>query len=287
DQLQAGGVVALEEAGAVGALGAADHGNRPVDDLRQQPGHHRDVVVGDVSLGGSSLRVDDAFGMRETHGISCSRAHRGTSRARRLQYRGVACAVQDAAAPGSVNHRCRSNAMNEYQNPAGASADQSSKDRSVKGELEAGKGKLAQFADTAAAAGKARLDSGLSEVAGQADTLARALEDTANRLKSDHQDSLAAYTTHIASSVNSLADRLRSSSVDELASDARRLAHSNPALFLAGSVAIGFGLTRFLKASSTGSHGMSRTDRYGSDYGDSRGGDGRRGRGGDEIGRAS
>ena len=161
--------------------------------------------------------------------------------------------------------------MNEYQNPAGASADQAIKDRSVKGELEAGKGKLAQFADTAAAAGKARLDSGLSEVAGQADTLARALEDTANRLKSDHQDSLAAYTTHIASSVNSLADRLRSSSVDELASDARRLAHSNPALFLAGSVAIGFGLTRFLKASSSGSSPMRRTDRYGSDYGDSRG----------------
>ena len=169
--------------------------------------------------------------------------------------------------------------MNQYQDPAGASADQGN--RSVKGELEAGKGKLAQIADTAAAAGKARLDSGLSEVAGQADTLARALGETAERLRGEHQDSLAAYTTHIASSVNALADRLRSSSVDELASDARRLAHSNPALFLAGSVAIGFGLTRFLKASSTGSHGMSRTDRYGSEYGDSRGGDGRRGRGGD------
>jgi hypothetical protein len=161
--------------------------------------------------------------------------------------------------------------MNEYQNPAGASADQTSTDRSVKGELEAGKGKLAQIADTAAAAGKAKLDSGLTEVAGQADTLARALGETADRLKSEHQDSLAAYTTHIASTVTSLADRLRSSSVDELASDARRLAHSNPTLFLAGSVALGFGLTRFLKASSGGASAMGRTDRYGSAYGDSRG----------------
>jgi hypothetical protein len=161
--------------------------------------------------------------------------------------------------------------MNEYQNPAGASADQHATDRSVKGELEASKGKLAQIADTAAAAGKARLDSGLSEVAGQADTLARALGETADRLKNEHQDSLASYTTHIASTVESLAERLRSSSVDELASDARRLAHSNPTLFLAGSVALGFGLTRFLKASSSGSSAMRRTDRYGSEYGDSRG----------------
>lgn len=161
--------------------------------------------------------------------------------------------------------------MNEYQNPAGASADQHTTDRTVKGELEAGKGKLAQIADTAAAAGKARLDSGLSEVAGQADTLARALGETADRLKSEHQDSLAAYTTHIASTVESLADRLRNSSVDELATDARRLAHSNPTLFLAGSVAIGFGLTRFLKASGSSASAMRRTDRYGSAYGDSRG----------------
>ena len=161
--------------------------------------------------------------------------------------------------------------MNEYQNPAGASADQNSTDRTVKAELEAGKGKLAQMADTATAAGKARLDSGLTEVAGQADTLARALGETADRLKSEHQDSLASYTTHIASTVTSLADRLRNSSVDELASDARRLAHSNPTLFLADSVALGFGLTRFLKASSSGSSSMRRTDRYGSEYGDSRG----------------
>ncbi len=160
--------------------------------------------------------------------------------------------------------------MNQYQNPAGASADQHTTDRSVKGELEAGKGKLAQIADTATAAGKARLDSGLSEVAGQADTLARALGETADRLKREQQDSLAEYTTHIASTVTSLADRLRNSSVDELASDARRLAHSNPTLFLAGSVALGFGLTRFLKASS-GSSSMRRADRYGSEYGDSRG----------------
>jgi hypothetical protein len=165
--------------------------------------------------------------------------------------------------------------MNQYHDPAGASADHTMKDRSVKSEVEAGKGKLAQLADSATAAGKARLDSGLVDAAGQADTLARALGDTADRLKADHQDSLASYATHMASSITSLADRLRLSSVDELAGDARRLAHDNPTLFLAGSVALGFGITRFLKASSSdsassgrGSGGRERS------YGDSRGGSG-------------
>lgn len=165
--------------------------------------------------------------------------------------------------------------MDPYRDPGGVSADHGMKARSVTGELEAGRGKLAQLADSAVAAGKARMDSGLVEAAGQADTLARALGDTADRLRGDNQDSLASYATHMASSITSLAERLRRSSVDELAGDARRLAHDNPALFLAGSVALGFGLTRFLKASSSG--GERRTDSHGSGYGDSRGvgGDGR------------
>lgn len=167
--------------------------------------------------------------------------------------------------------------MNQQQDTAGTSADSFSEDRSVKNELAASKGKMAELAETATAAGKAQLDSGIAQAAGQVDHIAKALDDAASRLKEDNQDGVAAYASHVASSITSLADRLRQSSVDELARDARQLARSNPALFLMGSVAVGFGLTRFLKASSRGaddssrsSSDLSHTDPFGSTYGDSR-----------------
>jgi hypothetical protein len=162
--------------------------------------------------------------------------------------------------------------MNQEKDTVGTSADSHSKDRSVKTEVGAGKGKLAEFAETAKSAGKAQLDSGLAQAASQVSQVAKALDETAGRLKQEHHETLAAYTSQVASSITSVADRLRNSSVDELAAEARQLARSNAALFLVGSVAIGFGLSRFLKASSRVSRngGQMRQDAYGSSYGDSR-----------------
>lgn len=162
--------------------------------------------------------------------------------------------------------------MNQKQDQAGTSAIDSTKDRSVRDEVAAGKGKLADLAQTATSAGKAQLDSGLVKAADQVETLAHAMDDAASRLKEGDQEGLASFATHIASSITTLADRLRDRSVDDLTRDARELAHKNPALFLAGSVAVGFGLTRFLKASSriSGVDGHQRQDQYGNAYGDSR-----------------
>lgn len=171
--------------------------------------------------------------------------------------------------------------MNQQQGTVGTSADLASKERSVKEELAAGKGKMAELAETATSAGKAQLDSGLTKAAGQVDHIAKALDDAAARLKDEHQDGLASYATQVATSITSLADRLRESSVDELASEARQLARANPAMFILGSIAVGFGLTRFLKASSRVSdlgaqthaeatHAETQRDMFGSTYGDSR-----------------
>jgi hypothetical protein len=46
-----------------------------------------------------------------------------------------------------------------------------------------------------------------------------------------------------------LAEHVGSKSLDELARDARDLAQRNPGLVIAGGLAIGFALTRFVKAS--------------------------------------
>lgn len=70
------------------------------------------------------------------------------------------------------------------------------------------------------------------------------------------------------------ADDLRGRNVDELVGDLNRMARNNPGLFIAGSIALGFGLTRFAKASGRraeqdydrpGQH----DERYSGAYGDS------------------
>jgi hypothetical protein len=162
--------------------------------------------------------------------------------------------------------------MNQEKNTAGSTSDTFSTDR-LKSEAAAGKGKLAELAESAASAGKAQLDSGLGQAAEQVEGVAKVIDETASRLRKENHEGLAAYASQVAGSIENVANRLRHSSVDELATEAKQLARSNPALFLLGSVVVGFGLTRFLKASSRISHdydGQARHDVYGSSYGDTR-----------------
>jgi hypothetical protein len=93
------------------------------------------------------------------------------------------------------------------------------------------------------------LESTKRTAADQIDSVAKALESARTRLEQE-QPTLAAYAGRISTGVSNLATRLREGSTEELLEDARRLARRNPALFLAGGVALGFSLARFLKASA-------------------------------------
>jgi hypothetical protein len=64
------------------------------------------------------------------------------------------------------------------------------------------------------------------------------------------QDSLAAYAGQIAANVGNLASRLRDGSFAAMLENTRLLARRNPVVFIAGGVALGFVLTRLLKASA-------------------------------------
>lgn len=75
--------------------------------------------------------------------------------------------------------------------------------------------------------------------------VAQALERAASQLG----EPLASYANRAAVGVGKFSTRLREGSIDDLLEDTRRLARRNPALFLAGGVAIGFALSRFIKAS--------------------------------------
>lgn len=96
--------------------------------------------------------------------------------------------------------------------------------------------------------GRQKVESTKRSAADQIDQVAQALSRAGEELN-QNQPTLANYATQFASSVSTLATRLRDGNMDELISDTRELARRNPGLFLLGGVALGFALSRFLKAS--------------------------------------
>ena len=96
---------------------------------------------------------------------------------------------------------------------------------------------------------ESRVEQGASGVKAAAD----AVEEAARSVREKHPDGMAAslsdYAIDAAHRVSEFAESLRGRSVDELAGDVRSMARNNPAVFLAGSVAVGFALARFLRAS--------------------------------------
>lgn len=98
--------------------------------------------------------------------------------------------------------------------------------------------------------GKAQLDSYRGTAADELEKVAQSVKAAAGELENQDSTGLSHYVSDMAQSMVDLADNLRGKSVDELVGEVNRLARNNPALFIAGSVALGFGLTRFARASS-------------------------------------
>lgn len=85
-------------------------------------------------------------------------------------------------------------------------------------------------------------------VADSLSSVARALESTARQLESEDQTGVAGYASSIASSIDRFSSSIRDRDLDSLRRDAEGFAKARPALFLGGCVALGFALSRFLKA---------------------------------------
>jgi hypothetical protein len=95
-----------------------------------------------------------------------------------------------------------------------------------------------------------KLTAGKQRVADEIDRLSEATAAAADAYRQQDGEGLAAYAHDLSDSMARFGQRLRERNVEDLARDARRLARENPAAFLLGSVAVGFGLSRFFKASS-------------------------------------
>src|SRR5690606_16778722 len=115
---------------------------------------------------------------------------------------------------------------------------------------EDAKAKARQAAEQVKNQGKGQLDGYRETAADGIEKVAQSAKAAAAELESQDQTGLSHYVSDMAQSMVKLADNLRGKSVDELVGEVNRLARDNPALFITGSIAIGFGLTRFARAST-------------------------------------
>jgi hypothetical protein len=110
----------------------------------------------------------------------------------------------------------------------------------------------------------ARLDQYKDSAADQLESLAQNAQTAAEHMQGQDALGLSRYVGDVARQMSGLADSLRNKNAEQLLHEAGRLARDNPLLFLAGSVVLGVGLSRLLKASSPSAtsapHGNSVSD---------------------------
>lgn len=116
----------------------------------------------------------------------------------------------------------------------------------IAGDLQ---GQAGQIAEEAKRQGKEQLENYRQSAADELEKIAEGARAAATELEEQDESALSSYVLDTAESLYQLADKLRGKSVEELIQQAGRLARENPALFVTGSVALGFGLMRFARAS--------------------------------------
>lgn len=130
------------------------------------------------------------------------------------------------------------------------------------------KAEARDVAHTASREARGLVEQQKGAVAASLSTVARALRSTASQLESDDEKSYAGYASSVASSIDRFSSSIRDRDFDSLRRDADNFARTRPALFLGGCVALGFAISRFLKAS--GSRGTESFSSSGSGESDER-----------------
>lgn len=121
-------------------------------------------------------------------------------------------------------------------------------------------------ADTAQRRGREEIDRVKGQAADKAEQIADALDTSADDLEGNGGDALSGYGHSMATLMRRLAGGLREGDIEDFAAELSDYARRSPAVFLAGSVALGFGISRFLKASSSRSHDLDQHYELDDDY---------------------
>lgn len=135
-----------------------------------------------------------------------------------------------------------------------ASGAMSSSIQSVKNTTARLAGEARHYADNmtvqAKDKGRSMFEQQKDSAVGQLDSVADALRRTAGQLQDSTSPKVAQYIDMAADQLQTLGSRLREKDLDTLIDDTQNLARRNPGVFLAGTVAAGFLIARFLKSSS-------------------------------------
>jgi hypothetical protein len=102
--------------------------------------------------------------------------------------------------------------------------------------------------------------------AGHIEGVAKVLHETVDQLRQKSPGAVTDYAERAVEGLDTVAHALRERDMRDLVGQVEEFARRQPVLFLAGTVAIGFALARFLKSSGRGDWGYSQDSR---DYGSS------------------
>lgn len=110
--------------------------------------------------------------------------------------------------------------------------------------------KATEMAQDATREGKAQVDEYRNVAAQKFETIAESVKAAAARLEEGDVGNWSTQISGMADSMTSFSQGLRDKSADEVLHDVNRLARENPAIFVGSAVAIGFGLTRLMRATA-------------------------------------
>jgi len=115
-----------------------------------------------------------------------------------------------------------------------------------------------------------------TQAAGRLGGIANALRQTGEQLNAQNEQQFGQYAQSAADQIDNWSNMLQTKNLNELMGEVQAFAHRQPELFIAGSLAAGLLLGRFLKSSGSRATSYNDNNRYG--YGNSyaRGNSGRR-----------
>ena len=95
----------------------------------------------------------------------------------------------------------------------------------------------------------AQLNTQKSRAAAGLDSVAQAVRQTTQQLRSEQHETVAQYIDQAADQLERFSSRMRDKDVSEILRDVQQLARRQPALFIGGSFAVGLLAARFLRSS--------------------------------------
>ncbi|MHB9878582.1 hypothetical protein ACSMXM_02805 [Pacificimonas sp. ICDLI1SI03] len=128
------------------------------------------------------------------------------------------------------------------------------------------KGQAKRLASDAGSRARGAAEEGKAKAAESVKSLAKSTRDAAKQFEGTQASMLSGYVNTAADSIDRFGDTLDQKSVDEIIGDAREIVRRSPAIAIGAAAAVGFMISRFIKASEragdTEANNTTSTTRY-------------------------